>query len=90
MSMSKLTAAAATVALLAGAFFSTGVSAQYVWNGYGWVHSGAPAYGNVPQNEFNNQATYGYRPRGGPHPNGPDPGGGGCYMGQPKTACSDY
>ena len=35
--MSKLKAAVATAVLLAGAFFSTGASAQYVWNGYGWV-----------------------------------------------------
>ncbi len=88
--MGKLKAAAVTAALLAGAVFSTGASAQYVWNGSGWVYNSAPAYGNAPSSEFNNPSTYGYRPRGGPHPNGPDPGGGGCFMGQAKNSCSDY
>jgi hypothetical protein len=46
-------------------------------------------YGYAPSSQFNDQSTYGYRPRGLPHPNGPDPGGGGCFMGQAKDGCSD-
>lgn len=85
--MSKLKTAVAAAALLAG--FSTAASAQCWWNGAGWACNQPPAYGYAPSSQFNNQSTYGYRPRGLPHPNGPDPGGGGCFMGQAKSGCSD-
>jgi hypothetical protein len=80
--------AAATV-LLAGTAAASGANAQCFWNGYGWACDRAPVYGYAPYSQFDNQATYGYRPRGLPHPNGPEPGGGGCFMGQAPSGCGD-
>jgi hypothetical protein len=87
--MSKLRIAAVTATLLAGVAVSTGASAACWWNGSGWACGRAPAYGYGPSSQFNNPATYGYMPRGLPHANGPQPGGGGCYMGQAKSGCGD-
>jgi hypothetical protein len=89
--MSKLKFTVAAAALIAGAVVSTAAGAQYPSAGYGYGYPAysPPAYGVAPQNEFNNPATYGYRPRGLPHPNGPQPGGGGCFMGQAKNGCGD-
>jgi len=88
--MSKLKAAVATAMLLAGVAVSTDASAQCWWNGYGWACNHPPVYGYAPGSDFNSPSDYGYRPRGLPHPNGPDPGGGGCFMGQSSTGCSDH
>ena len=87
--MGKLKIAAA--AAVAGAAVSTGASAQCWWNGHGYFCDRPPAYGYGygPSSQFNNPATYGYVPRGMPHPNGPQPGGGGCYMGQYVAGCGD-
>jgi hypothetical protein len=80
----------AAAAALAGLAAVGPAHAQCRWNGYGWACARAPAYyGYAPGSQFNNQATYGYRPRGLPHPNGPQPGGGGCFMGQAKNGCGD-
>ena len=79
----------AAAALLAGTAFSTVADAR-CWPGpYGWVCSRAPVYGYYPASQFDNPATYGYQPRGMPHPNGPQTGGGGCYMGQSTNGCGD-
>jgi hypothetical protein len=50
-----------------------------------------PAYPYSPQaySQFDDPSNYGYRPRGLPHSNGPEPGGGGCYMGQATSGCGD-
>lgn len=89
--MMKLKFAAAALTLAAGFTMSHAASAQCWWNGDGWACSRASApYGYGSASQFNNPATYGYVPRGLPHPNGPQPGGGGCYMGQSfSTGCGD-
>jgi hypothetical protein len=89
--MTELKFAAAAMALVASFMISHEASAQCWWNGYRWACSRAPAYyGYHSGLDFNNPATYGYVPRGLPHPNGPQPGGGGCYMGQSFSAgCGD-
>jgi len=85
MQKTIIAAAIATAALV----FSGRADAACWWNGYGYAC--APGYGHRygPSSQFNNPATYGYLPRGLPHPNGPQTGGGGCFMGQAKNGCGD-
>jgi len=88
--MIKLKFAAAAAVLAAGFAVSHEADARCWWNGYGRVCSGPSYYDYGSASQFNNPATYGYVPRGLPHPNGPQPGGGGCYMGQSFSAgCGD-
>lgn len=87
--MRKTSLSLCAAAVMAAFGMAAPADAACFWNGYGYACGYAPPAYGYRANDFNNPATHGYVPRGLPHPNGAQTGGGGCYQGQAKNGCGD-
>lgn len=87
--------------ILSGAFwalalavaFPVAAQAQCVWTGYAWScsYQGGGGY-YAPSSGYQsggNDPAFGYEPRGLPHVNGPEPGGGFYHIGQRNVGHTD-